>query len=117
MTTFLKSINDLPLGANPTKENEERRINFIERAKAVASKIHHVCPQAIVIGFGSTFTGFLFNKESDIDIAVEGIPIVMRNRIWRIAVDAAGIEDVDIVIIEEADQRLLASIRRDGVYL
>jgi len=70
-----------------------------------------------VIAFGSLAHGAWFEPRSDIDLAVEGVPVEAFWRAWC-ALDRLGSTvEIDLVAIESAPERLRDEIAQQGVAL
>jgi predicted nucleotidyltransferase len=86
-------------------------------AQAAAQLLKEQYGATRVILFGSLAHGAWFHARSDIDLAVAGIPAGSFWRAWC-ALDTLRVPfEINLVAIEEAPERLLASIRQEGINL
>lgn len=70
-----------------------------------------------VILFGSVAQGRLFHRDSDIDLAVEGIPVRDFWQAWSALDTIADEFEIDLLDIETASSRLMAALEQEGVEL
>ncbi|MDI6880617.1 MAG: nucleotidyltransferase domain-containing protein [Desulfitobacteriaceae bacterium] len=99
---------------------EQRRLNYYaeacEKAKKVALALSSAFPDVEVYLFGSLTTD-LFEEESDIDIAVKGLPEEQYFKAYRIAENIAEPIPLDFIQLEFAQDSMKERIIRDGVRL
>ncbi|MHB1405411.1 MAG: nucleotidyltransferase family protein [Desulfitobacteriaceae bacterium] len=87
-----------------------------EKAKKVALALSNAFPNVEVYLFGSLTTD-LFEEESDIDIAVKGLPEAQYFKAYRIAENIAEPIPLDFIQLEFAQDSMKERIIRDGVRL
>lgn len=99
---------------------EQRRLNYYkeayEKAERVAKALRDAFPNVEVYLFGSLTTDF-FELDSDIDIAVKGLPEEHYLNAYRIAEDMAEPIPIDFIQLEFAQDSIKERIVRDGVRL
>ena len=99
------------------QETEQRREAAWGLAHRAARLLREEFGATRVIAFGSLAHGAWFEPRSDIDLAVEGIPVEAFWRAWC-ALDRLGSTvAIDLVAIESAPERLLDEIAHQGVAL
>ena len=70
-----------------------------------------------VILFGSLAHTTWFPRESDVDLAIEGLACDDYWRAWRAVEDVVADREVDLIEIETATDSLRGAIERHGVEL
>ncbi len=87
------------------------------RVSQVAQRLKAEFGAQRVILFGSTAHQTWFNDESDVDIAVEGIPPDQFWAAWDVAESLLPQRAVDLVDLVTASAALRRAIERDGIEL
>jgi len=99
---------------------EQSRLNFREeafrKAQKVALALNEAFPNVEVYLFGSLTTN-LFEVDSDIDIAVKGLPEEQYFDAYRMAENITEPIPLDFVQFEFAQNSMKERIMRDGVRL
>ncbi len=99
------------------QETELRREAAWDLARRAARLLREEFGATQVIVFGSLAHGAWFEPRSDIDLAVEGIPVEAFWRAWC-ALDRLGSSvEIDLIALESASERLRDEIARQGVAL
>lgn len=99
------------------EEMARRRESAWEKAKQAARLLKKSFGATRVVVFGSLAHGAWFNRRSDIDLAVEGIPPKFFLRAWC-ALDRLETHfQIDLVDIESVSERLRSEIDEKGVEL
>lgn len=94
-------------------QREEARLrDFALYKKRIVKALRSFAPSKIYL-FGS-LTKRTWGECSDIDIAIEGIPIDKVAQVDRALKEAFGHTDFDIVLMEYAERSLLGSILHEG---
>jgi uncharacterized protein len=70
-----------------------------------------------VILFGSLAHEAWYSADSDVDLAVEGLPSDAYWRAWRAVEEIIGDRPVDLIEVESARESLRSAIERSGVPL
>jgi predicted nucleotidyltransferase len=100
------------------KAEEQRRLGFYKEARGKAEKVAKALrdsfPNIEVYLFGSLTTD-MFELESDIDIAVQGLLEEDYSKAYRIAEDIAEPIPLDFIQFEFAQESMQERIVRDGV--
>lgn len=96
---------------------DERREHHLVLAQTVAKRLRSWLGASRVYVFGSLADGIGYDENSDIDLAVEGIPLAKHADGWDIV--EAICEDVafDLVFLEGASEALRRRIVERGVEL
>ena len=101
--------------------SEQVQQQRLERARVVAHQAAALLKTQFgasrVVLFGSVARERLFHRDSDIDLAVEGIENRDFWRAWSALDRVAGKFEIDLVDIETASPRLLAILDQKGVEL
>lgn len=99
------------------QESEQRRQAAWAVARRAARLLQETYGAARVIAFGSLAHGAWFSTGSDIDLAVEGVPITAFWRAWAALDRVDPTFEIDLVALESAPERLRAEITEQGVTL
>lgn len=102
--------------AEEEARTQERLKSAQAKAEEIAAALRKEFPGLEVLLFGSLATG-QFGLDSDIDLAVSGLPEEHFLKAYGIAESIAESIRVDIVQLEYARESLRANIERDGVVL
>lgn len=94
-----------------------RRREAWEAARRVASFIKQRYAGARVIAFGSLLYPDSFGPQSDIDLAVEGVPWPAYLQLWSELEKSEPEFEIDLVDLALASPRLRAHVEREGVPL
>lgn len=105
----------LQRGERLLREREARRRELRAVADEVAAMLRAEFSAGRVWVFGSVVRPW-FHQDSDLDLAVEGVPMEQRADAWDRAIALAR-TSVDLVFLEEAPAPLLERIRADGELL
>lgn len=93
----------------------QRKIDALAGARRAAAMIRerHGCKVWL---FGSLARNGAFNEHSDIDLALEGLPVVTN--FWSLYADALALVEplnLDLVLLESASPELQRKIRQEGL--
>lgn len=94
----------------PNTESEAKRRTLLQQAQKVAWQLHRQFPLRRVIAFGSLAHAAWFMPDSDIDLAVEGLPPEAFWAAWKIAEEAFPGYRVDLIDIDSAGESLRHAI-------
>ncbi len=108
--------NRQPAQSELTIQQQERD-QLLERVRKVAHCLKKQFGARRVLIFGSLAHAGWFAKDSDVDLAVEGIAGDDFWEAWRLAEEIVGDRPVDLIDIEMAGKSLTQSIDRYGVEL
>lgn len=100
-----------------TKTARSERERLLEKAREAASALKRQFKAKRVILFGSIAHDLWDDQESDLDLAVEGLPLKKYWQAWKVVEDIISDRPVDLVDIETATESLKDSIERYGVEL
>ena len=106
-----------PPPPDPSPEQQRDREERLQRIRRAASLIKAQFGARRVVLFGSLAHRAWFASDSDVDLAVEGLPAEHYWDAWRLAEDIIADRPVDLVEIELASDSLTKSIERHGIEL
>jgi predicted nucleotidyltransferase len=102
-----------PLAPSDQVEREKLLARIREAAKILKSRFG----ASRVILFGSLASIEWFTRDSDVDLAVEGLKASDYWKAWRSTEDIIGDRLVDFIELETAGESLKKTIQRSGVEL
>lgn len=114
---FIESARHALAQPDRRVEDPTVRAQLLERAKHAAADLKRRFSVQRVILFGSLAHAGWFAPDSDIDIAVEGLPATDYWDAWRLVEEAFRERAVDLIDLESASASLRRSINRHGVEL
>lgn len=82
-------------------------------AAAAALRAHYGASVAVYL-FGSVIDTGRFRLDSDIDLAVQGVPSDRYYEAWRVAEAAAAVGRLDLIRLEDAADWLVAEVAAHG---
>ncbi|OAT79843.1 hypothetical protein A6M21_15350 [Desulfotomaculum copahuensis] len=97
------------------KELAQRKEDALAGARRAAAMIRAEYGCRVLL-FGSLARGGRFNEHSDIDLALEGLPV--EANFWRLYAGALTLVEpfhLDLVLLESASPELQGRIRQEGV--
>jgi predicted nucleotidyltransferase len=80
---------------------------------AAALRAHYGASVAVYL-FGSVLDPDQFRLDSDLDLAVRGVPSDRYYEAWRLAEAAAGVGQLDLIRLEDASEWLAAEVQAHG---
>jgi len=101
----------------PTQRERVERARLLHRVREAAAALKDRFGVERVVLFGSLAHHAWFVADSDVDLAVEGLPARDFWRAWRLAEDTIADRPVDLIDIETAPDSLRRAIDRYGVEL
>jgi predicted nucleotidyltransferase len=93
------------------------RDDLLKRVRNAAAILRTRYGVKRVILFGSLAHEAWYSADSDVDLAVEGLPSDVYWRAWRAIEEIIGDRSVDLVEVETAGESLRSAIERHGVPL
>lgn len=115
MTKYRRSAQARQM-AQQQEADQRRRVAW-EVARQAARLLRETFGATRVVAFGSLVHGAWFNPDSDIDLAVEGVPAEAFWRAWA-AVDRVNASfAIDLVAIEAASATFRTEFLNQGVAL
>ncbi|MCG3206967.1 MAG: hypothetical protein FOGNACKC_00567 [Anaerolineae bacterium] len=96
---------------------EQQRQQLVDRARRVAAELKRRFGAKRVILFGSVAKAEWFASDSDVDLAVEGVPTDDYWEAWRLAEEMMRDKPVDLIELETAKPSLVEAIHRYGLEL
>ncbi len=100
-----------------TPSDVAARDDLLKRVRRVATILRTRYSAKRVILFGSLAHEAWYVADSDVDLAVEGLPDDTFWRAWRAVEEIIGDRPVDLVEIETVGESLRSAIERRGVSL
>lgn len=104
-------------GFETEEQKEQRFLNAKKEAKKAANALKQRFGISEVFLFGSLLNVDKFAAHSDIDLAVEGMPVDDFYKAHSMLMDMIDGFEFDLVEIESCKPEVLESIRRTGVML
>jgi len=101
--------------AGESSESLKEREDLLRRVRKAAALLKAKFGVKRVILIGSLAHGSWFAQESDVDIAVEGLPSRWYWDAWKILEDEIADRLVDLIDFESAAEPLKKSINRSGI--
>lgn len=101
----------------PTPEEKQERAALLHRVRRAAALLRSRFGARRVVLFGSLSHEAWYSPESDIDLAVEGIPGADYWRAWEAIEQVIGDRRVDLVELATASESLRQAIARTGIEL
>jgi predicted nucleotidyltransferase len=98
-------------------EERRERDRLLMRVRQAAGMLKAQFGVRRVILFGSLAHTSWFSRESDVDLAIEGLTSDVYWRAWRAVEDIIADREVDLVEIETAKDSLRGAIERHGIEL
>jgi predicted nucleotidyltransferase len=93
------------------------RDRLLKRVQQAALVLKRKYGASRVILFGSLAHDSWYGSDSDIDLAVEGLPGETFWQAWRVVEELVGERPVDLVELESAREPLRCVIERTGIVL
>ena len=94
---------------------QDRRASLLASARQAAAALRRRYGDGLdVYVFGSVLDAGRFRLDSDIDLAVRGLPVDRLYEAWSAAEDAAAAGRLDLVRLEDAPDWLAAEVRDRG---
>lgn len=98
-------------------EQEKQREQLLRLVSQAAQLLKSQFGAEKVFLFGSLAHRSWFEQNSDVDIAVLGLPQIYYWQAWKMVEDLINDRPVDLVQLEEASPSLRRVIERDGIEL
>lgn len=112
---YIKAGAHQPPGRMPALDAEATRTALIERARELAKVLKKQFSNCRILVFGSLAHAAWFMPDSDIDLAVEGLPPEAFWTAWKIAEEAFPDHSVDLIDMDLAGKSLREAIARQGI--
>ena len=100
-----------------TPSDVAARDDLLKRVRSAAATLRIPYGAKRVILFGSLAHKAWYSADSDVDLAVEGLPGDAYWRAWRPVEEIIGDRPVDLIEVETARESLRGAIERSGVPL
>ncbi|MCL4505508.1 MAG: nucleotidyltransferase domain-containing protein [Chloroflexi bacterium] len=107
------ALLDRPLSTDESLARDK----LLERIRLVAKEIKARLGARRVILFGSLAHQAWFRQDSDVDIAVDGLPDTAYWQAWKIAEQIIPEKSIDLIDIDTASTSLKQAIERHGIEL
>jgi len=96
-------------------EEQRIRAHLLARVRAAAAMLKSRFAVRRVVLFGSLAHAAWFRRDSDVDLAVEGLAATEYWEAWRAVEEALEGRPVDFIELESAGKSLQQAIARHGV--
>jgi predicted nucleotidyltransferase len=100
-----------------TPSEAAMRDDLLKRVRNAATLLKTGYGAKRVILFGSLAHEAWYSADSDVDLAVEGLPGDVYWRAWRAVEEIIGDRPVDLIEVEAARESLRSAIERSGLPL
>jgi predicted nucleotidyltransferase len=114
---YLDAARRRPLPKDLTPAERRERDRLLVRVRQAASILKAQFGVRRIVLLGSLAHTAWFTRESDVDLAVEGLGSADYWRAWRAVEDVIADREVDLIQIETATVSLQRAIERYGVEL
>ena len=101
----------------PTERERAEREQLLRRVRQAAAALKARFGVRRVVLFGSLAHEAWFVPDSDVDLAVEGLPAQHYWQAWRLVEDVVADRPVDLIDVHSATDSLRRAIERYGVEL
>jgi len=115
--SYLETARQRSLPEKTNLEERRKRDRLLLRVRQAADILKSQFGVRRVILFGSLAHATSFPRESDVDLAIEGLASDDYWRAWRAVEDVITDREVDLIEIETATDSLRGAIERHGVEL
>lgn len=92
-----------------------QRLELMAQVRTAAEALKSYFGAWRVVLFGSLVDGVRFGRESDVDLAVEGIEAHDHWQAWWLCEELVGDRPVDLIRIERAEESVMRAIEAHGV--
>jgi uncharacterized protein len=113
----LRRYRPRPAAVRLTAAQRAQRAELLGRAREVARLLRERYAVKRVFLFGSLAHEAWFSEDSDVDLAVEGLPRDAFWSAWRLAEELITDRPVDLVTLEDASASLKSSVELRGILL
>ena len=114
---YIESMSIRPDPPELTPEENEEQRQLLARVRQAAAMLKKRFATQRVVLFGSLAHASWFVRDSDVDLAVEGLDNEDYWHAWRLVEEIIGDRPVDFIEIETAGESLKRAIERYGVEL
>jgi uncharacterized protein len=116
-TPYLNAARRRSWPKEMSAEERRERDRLLLRVRQAASMLKAQFGVRRVILFGSLAHTSWFSRESDVDLAIEGLTSDAYWRAWRAVEDVIADREVDLIEIETASNAIRGTIERHGIEL
>jgi len=114
---YLRSASSTVRPERLIVEEQRTREATLGRVREAAAVLKGRFGARRVVLFGSLAHGGWFGPDSDVDLAVEGLPVARYWEAWRAVEEILPRGGVDLIELEASSESLRAAIARYGVEL
>lgn len=114
---YIEAARQRPPPPKLTSVEQKQREQLLVRVQEAATTLKHRFGAKRVVLFGSLADTTWFATDSDVDLAVEGLPNEFYWQAWKVIEDIIGNRSVDLIEIETAKESLKKTIQQYGVEL
>lgn len=114
---YVRAASRRAAPAEPSAKEQAERERLLQLARKAANVLKTQFGVQRVLVFGSLAHSAWFVSDSDVDLAVEGLPGEKYWAAWNLVEDIIGDRQVDLIDIETASDSLRHAIERHGIEL
>lgn len=114
---YIEALSRRPAPPELSPEEQRERKQLLARVRQAAAMLKSRFRAQRVVLFGSLAHASWFVRDSDVDLAVEGLSSEDYWEAWRLVEESIGDRPVDMIDIETSGKSLRQAIERYGVEL
>ena len=114
---YIAALSRRPAPPELSPEEQRDRKQLLARVRQAAAMLKSRFSARRVVLFGSLAHASWFVRDSDVDLAIEGLASEYYWQAWRLVEEILGDRPVDLIEIETAGESLKRAIERYGVEL
>jgi predicted nucleotidyltransferase len=114
---YIAALSRRPAPPELSPEEQRERKQLLARVRQAAAMLKSRFAARRVVLFGSLAHASWFVRDSDVDLAIEGLSSEDYWQAWRLVEEIIGDRPVDLIEIETSGESLKRAIERYGVEL
>lgn len=114
---YIEALSRRPAPPELSPEEQRERKQLLARVRQAAAMLKSRFRAQRVVLFGSLAHASWFVRDSDVDLAVEGLSSEDYWEAWRLVEESIGDRPVDMIDIETSGKSLRQAIERYGLEL
>lgn len=114
---YIAALSRRPVPPELSPEEQRERKQLLARVRQAAVMLKSRFAARRVVLFGSLAHASWFVRDSDVDLAIEGLASEDYWQAWRLVEEIVGDRPVDLIEIEMTGESLKRAIERYGVEL
>lgn len=114
---YIEALSRRPAPPELSPEEQRERKQLLARVRQAAAMLKSRFRAQRVVLFGSLAHASWFVRDSDVDLAVEGLSSEDYWQAWRLVEEIIGDRPVDMIDIETSGKSLRQAIERYGLEL